>query len=367
MGGIEGRATPGGTTAFRDRAVGKGAVPAAHFRTAPGGLLLGSIGLGTYLGDPDGPTDLAVEHAVAVAATSLRVNVIDTALNYRHQRAERSVGRALARLVGSGVVARSELFVATKNGYLSFDAESPLSPNRYIESELLRPGLLRPSEIVDGSHSMSPRFLEDQVARSRRNLGVETIDLLYLHNAPEAQQPTIGREEFRQRLRTAFLLLEKLRERGWIAAYGLATWESLRCARTEPEYQSLADAVALAREVGGAEHGFRFVQFPFNITMPEAAALRNQVVDGERRTLFEAAQRLGVGCFTSVPLLQGQLAERGPPLDGLSRAQSALQFARSAPGTIGPVVGVKTPEHVAEALKVAELPPWEPDRFRSLL
>ena len=159
--------------------------------------------------------------------------MIDTALNYRHQRAERSVGRALGRIFSSGALARSEVFVASKNGYLSYDAESPLPPQRYLEAELLRPGILRPSEIVESSHSMAPRFLEDQVGRSRRNLGLETIDLLYLHNAPDAQFPAIGRERFLERLREAFGLLERLRDRGWIAAYGIATWESLRCGRTE--------------------------------------------------------------------------------------------------------------------------------------
>lgn len=42
------------------------------------------------------------------------VNVIDTASNYRMQRAERSVGRALSSLFEEGVVAREELFVSTK-------------------------------------------------------------------------------------------------------------------------------------------------------------------------------------------------------------------------------------------------------------
>jgi aryl-alcohol dehydrogenase-like predicted oxidoreductase len=364
---VPGRATPEGTEAFRARGLAKGAIAPGHFRNGPDGLCLGSIGLGTYLGEPDGPTDLAVEQAVAIATGSLRANVVDTALNYRHQRAERSVGRALARQFGSGSLDRSEVFVASKNGYLSYDAESTLPPQRYLETELLRPGILRPSEIVDSSHAMSPRFLEDQVGRSRRNLGLETIDLLYLHNAPDAQLPAIGREKFLGRLRDAFDLLEKLRDRGWIAAYGIATWESLRCARSEAQYLGLEEAVRLAREVGGADHGFRFVQFPFNLAMPEAAVLRNQPIDGERRTLFEAASHLGIGCFTSVPLLQGQLAEQGPSVAPLTRAQTALQFARSAPGTIGPVVGLKEPDHLAEALRVAELPIWEPEKFRSLL
>ena len=33
---------------------------------------------------------------------------------------------------------------------------------------------------------MSPAYLENQIERSRRNLGLETIDLFYMHN-PESQ------------------------------------------------------------------------------------------------------------------------------------------------------------------------------------
>jgi aryl-alcohol dehydrogenase-like predicted oxidoreductase len=242
-----------------------------------------------------------------------------------------------------------------------------MTPDRYLETELFEPGVVRPSEIVDGSHSMAPRFLEDQVRRSRGNLGLATIDLVYLHNAPDAQLPIVGKEVFRERLTAAFERLEKLRNDGWIGAYGLATWESLRCPRSQPEYLGVEEVVELARQAGGPGNGFRFLQFPFNLAMPEAAVLRNQPVDGERRTLFEVAAHFGLGCFTSVPLLQGQLATQGPSADGLSRAQTAIQFARSAPGTLAPLVGLKQPEHLSEALLVAERPPWDDARFRSLL
>jgi aryl-alcohol dehydrogenase-like predicted oxidoreductase len=119
---IDGRATSEGTAGFRDRALAKHACAPAHFRSAPGGLHLASIGLGTYLGAPDPATDRAVEHAVTITTSSLRSNVIDTAINYRHQRAERSVGRALQRQIEAGGLERSEVFVATKVGHLSPDS-----------------------------------------------------------------------------------------------------------------------------------------------------------------------------------------------------------------------------------------------------
>ncbi|MCI4351486.1 MAG: hypothetical protein L3K15_08250, partial [Thermoplasmata archaeon] len=56
-----GQATPDGTRRFKDRAVEDEGVLPAHFRTAPAGLELTTLGLGTYIGPPDAATDAAVE------------------------------------------------------------------------------------------------------------------------------------------------------------------------------------------------------------------------------------------------------------------------------------------------------------------
>ena len=364
---LDGRATPAGTLRYRDRALRARHLPPEHFRPAPGALWLTSLGLGTYIGAPDAATDRSVEEAVQRSVISGRINVLDTAINYRHQRAERSVGRALARLVESGDVARDAFFVATKNGYLAPDGESRKPPAQWIEEELVRSGHLDTGDIVDGSHAMSPSFLSDQFERSRTNLGLRTIDLLYLHNAPEAQLERIGRATFLHRLEGAFELYERLRDAGALGAYGLATWDSLRELPAHPAYLSLDEAVHNPRKVGGASHGFRFVQFPFNLAMPEAATVGSQRVNGERLDLFTAAAKLGLGCMTSVPLFQGQLARSGPQRDGLTAAQTALQFARSAPHNLAALVGQKSAEHLDENLDLAGRPPWTGTSYSELL
>jgi aryl-alcohol dehydrogenase-like predicted oxidoreductase len=356
-----------GTARFAQRSTDARQLPAEHFRSAEHALRLSSIGLGTYLGAPDSATDHAVEQAVTVCVGSGRVNVLDTAINYRYQRAERSLGRGLRRLFDQGTVARDEVFVATKVGYLAPDGESKLGPQAWVQHELVDAGVLDPSDIVDGSHAMSPSYLADQIRRSRANLGLATLDLVYLHNAADAQLTSVGPGEFERRLRTAFELLEGLRAKGEVRAYGLATWECLRVPPGAPEHFDLETAVRLARAVGGEDHGFRFVQFPFNLAMPEAAAARTQTVGGERHSVFEAARRFGVACFTSVPLLQGRLARNGPRREGLTGAQTALQFARSAPGTLGALVGQKGVDHLSENLEVAGRPPWDAATFAALL
>jgi aryl-alcohol dehydrogenase-like predicted oxidoreductase len=364
---LRGLATPQDTDRFARRAIEARRLPSEHFRTSPGGLHLSSLGLGTYLGEPDGATDQAVEHAVAVCLTSGRVNVLDTAINYRLQRAERSVGRALNRLVDQGGVTRPEVFVATKVGYLAPDSEAGIPAARWVQQELVETGVLGPHDLVGGSNAMSPAYLKDQFARSRRNLGVESVDLLYLHNVADAQLPEVGPAEFESRLGRAFQVLEEFRAAGELGSYGLATWECLRTAPDTPGHFDLERVVHLAESVGGKEHGFRYVQFPFNVAMPEAWAARTQRVGGERLSTFDAAHRFGLGVFTSVPLLQGQLARHGPRRGGLTAAQTAVQFARSAPGTIGPLVGQKRAEHLSENLEVAAQRPWDDSTFESLL
>jgi predicted aldo/keto reductase-like oxidoreductase len=129
--------------------------------------------------------------------------------------------------------------------------------------------------------------------------------------------------------------------------------------------------VTLAETVGGKEHGFRFVQLPFNLAFTEALTLPAQPVRGEMLSLLEAAIALNIGVFTSVPLLQGQLLahpNKLPKFDGMETpAQECLQFVRSNPGVLAPLVGHKKPEHVAENLKVASVPPLMLAEFEEML
>src|SRR6185436_3600055 len=92
---------------------------AGHFREQQG-LTLSSIGIGTYLGNPDAKTDASYTDAV-VRAVQLGANVIDSAANYRFQRSERNIGQALKQLDTEFGFSRNEVVVCTKGGYLPFD------------------------------------------------------------------------------------------------------------------------------------------------------------------------------------------------------------------------------------------------------
>jgi len=363
---VEGYATPEGTKLFSESAIAKGVVP-EHFRSFLG-LTFSSIGVGTYLGEPDDETDKRVSSAITDSVSSGFSNVVDTAINYRFQKAERAVGRAIRHLIEKRVTTRDQVFVATKNGYLTHDGDLSLSYTQYIKQNLIDTGILRVQDIVGNIHCMMPSFLEHQLNQSINNLGLSTIDLVYLHNAAESQMPIIGRTEFFRRLRKAFAFYEDARRRGLIRFYGMASWTCFRSLPGDRVYLDLAGVVKLARDVGGEEHGFRFIQLPFNTVMLEAAVLENQLVDGELFTIFEAAQRVGVGVFTSAPLLEGELIHAGPDLSIPlpTRANRLIQLARSAP-TLAALVGVKSPKHMAENSTLSKVKPLTEEEFREIL
>src|SRR5271170_4185455 len=200
---LPGCATAQGTLRYAARFQGRAA--AGHFRDVQAGLVLSSIGIGTYLGEPDEATDRGYTSAVA-AAVEGGINVVDSAINYRLQRSERSVGAALRQLAARGFP-RDEIVLCTKAGFLTPDGGMPDDVNEYFAREFIEPGILRPEDIAAGCHCMTPGYLADQLERSRHNLGVECIDVFYLHN-PETQLSEVPREEFRRRVAEAFRFLE---------------------------------------------------------------------------------------------------------------------------------------------------------------
>ena len=363
---LKGRATPEGTKGYAARFAGRAAN--GHFREVSGGLSASSIGIGTYLGDPNWRTDTGYTDAV-VEACKGGINFIDTAINYRLQRSERSVGAALAILI-SQRFAREEFIVCTKAGFLTPDGTMPDDVNEYFTKKYLDPGIMRAEDIAAGCHCMAPGFLADQLDRSRKNLGIECVDVFYLHN-PETQLSEISAGEFRNRVRRAFEFLESAVEAGKIGFYGLATWNAFREEPRASGYLSLEAMLSIAHAVAGDAHRCRFVQLPLNLAMPEALTKANQVVQGKTLAMVQAARPLGVSIITSASLLQGELARKLPPyvreaLGLKTDAQRALQFVRSAPGVTAALVGMSSPEHVAEAVALGAAEPASRDQFLKL-
>jgi aryl-alcohol dehydrogenase-like predicted oxidoreductase len=369
---LPGHATAAGTARYRDRFANLR--DAGHFRQAahvPGAnqLWLSSIGLGTYLGEPSDAADQSYESAIETGLRS-GINVLDTAINYRHQRSERNIGAVLKQMIEAGELHRDEVLVCTKAGYLSLDGTPPPDPRAYFHREYVETGVLDPVELAGGMHCMSPAYLENQIERSRRNLGLEAIDLFYIHN-PESQLADVSREVFRQRVKDAFASLEKLAKAGKIQYYGVATWSAFRVADSSRDYMDLFDLAKIANEVASEHHRFRFIQLPFNLAMPEAYGLVNQRIEKEKTSLLSAATRLGIAVMGSATLYQARLTQGLPDFVGAvlgmkTDADNAIQFSRSAPGLTTSLIGMGRKEHVAVNLKPALTNPTPAQEWKKL-
>ena len=378
-------ATTEGTWGYRDR-FGDFFGRTYFRRFGPG--VVSSIGLGTYLGDPTDAVDERYREALATAFEH-GINLVDTAINYRCQRSERVVGRALSE----ADVGREEVVVATKGGFVPFDGERPDDPAAYVRREFVESGLADPADLARGSHCIAPGFLDAMLDRSLSNLDLDSIDLYYVHN-PETQLRARDREAVYDQLEAAFELLEERRLAGDIGAYGVATWEAFRVSPDDDSYLSLPEVVerarAAAESAGADDVGLEAIQLPFNVGMADAFRVDAHPAEGvsassaERRSAdrsrgsrpredeasggssdersasdggdvsaLEFAHDAGLKVFTSATLMQGELASSIPEaidaeLSGDTPAQRAINFARSAPGVTGALVGMSSPEHVAE-------------------
>jgi aryl-alcohol dehydrogenase-like predicted oxidoreductase len=358
-------ATKEGTTRYAQRFAGRTAD--GHFREAHR-MVLSSLGIGTYLGQTDEKTDEAYATAI-VAAVENGINVIDSAINYRFQRSERSIGAALQQLRSKGFE-REEIVLCTKGGYLTPDGSMPADPNEYFFREYIQRGIFTAKDLAAGSHCMTPKFLKDQLGRSLKNLDVECVDVYYLHN-PETQLSEMSKPEFLKRVREAFEFLESAVEAGEIRYYGMATWNGFRREPRAQDAMQLAEIVQIAQEIAGGMHHFRFVQLPFNLGMTEALTLGNQMQRDRERTVAEVAADLDIMLVASASLLQGQVARNLPGFVaeafGLENdAERALQFARSAPGITTALVGMSRVEHVQANTWLVRVAPATVEEFSKL-
>ena len=360
---ISGFATPEGTKEFAQNS----GMNSSNFKEFAN-LTLSNVGIGTYLGDPDARTDELVTNAVKKSILS-GINVIDTAINYRAQKAERSVGKALSELIQEEKISRNQIFVSTKNGYVTNDADVQLGFWEYVKEEYAQKGIVKEGDISSGYHCMTTTYLSDQLDRSLKNLDLECVDLMYLHNAVEGQIKDVPKDKFLENLKSVFELYEQKRDEGKIKFYGMATWECFRVPNDNPQYLSLEETVEMAKKIGGDNHGFRFVQLPYNLYYDQALLTKNQTIGNDSISFLESASRLGIGVFTSVPFMQGRLLQPGvmPEFNDLKPSLRALQFIRSSPGVLAPLVGQKSSEHVSENLEIMSIPPIQEDEFLALV
>jgi aryl-alcohol dehydrogenase-like predicted oxidoreductase len=220
---------------------------------------------------------------------------------------------------------------------------------------------------------MAPNYLRWSVEQSLKNLHLETLDILFLHN-PETQLGYVDYETLKARIEKAFELFETLVDEGKIRRYGIACWNGFLYEEGHTEYINLGDLVAIAEKVGGKEHHFRYVQSPYNLAKPHAFNYSNQKgPDGRYYTLMQAVHGYGLNMIASSSLLQmnlfkGKFDENIGKLlgtEGLTDIATALQFARSG-NVVSALFGSVDPRHVEDNLILGYVPGAKPENVERL-
>nr|HQV32320.1 aldo/keto reductase [Calditrichia bacterium] len=161
-----------------------------------------------------------------------------------------------------------------------------------------------------------PDFLEDQITRSLARMHLDTLDVYLLHNPEYFLMSAIGeeglpREEaerlFYDRIRRAFIHLEKLVEEGLIRYYGISS-NGFPLHPDELDYVSLSkvwrayqDACLQSGKTAEDGH-FAVVQMPCNWVEHQAVTLPNNLWEGDMLSVVEMASRLRLGVLTNRPL-----------------------------------------------------------------
>jgi aryl-alcohol dehydrogenase-like predicted oxidoreductase len=364
---LDGFADNDGTKEFVDRAIQSHDIVPNHFRQREG-IFLSSVGMGTYLGEPTVGHDELVENAIYDSVKSGAINVLDTAINYRFMKSEKCIGRTLSRLVSDNVISRNQLFVSTKNGYITNDGDYPsIDVMEYIQKMFISPGLIDASDISSGYNVLNPNYIARCIDKSLMNMRLKTIDLVYIHNAFESWNEDVSRSEFNHMIADVFKTYERYRTDNKIRYYGMATWSCFRVPRESKEYLALEDIVSIAEEVGGKNHGFKFIQLPYNLAYSEPIFLKNQNVGSEKGlTILEACKKFNIGVFTSAPLLQNRLLNvKVPDFLGITdQVTKLIQIVRSTPSVTSALIGQKNPDHVSKNVGIAKIPPLEESEFR---
>ncbi len=326
---LDGHATVEGTARYAARVVN---VPRPDGRFEYGfarfgkTVLTGSrLGFGGYRVDGTDP-----EYATALGtALASGVNVVDTSTNYMDGESERLVGSVLRGLVAKRDLARDEVIVVSKIGYVQ--------GHNLKEAEAReRAGRPYPEMVKYGEgiwHCIHPEFLADQLDASLDRLGLATLDVCLLHNPEymlsEAAQREEGnlvelRKRFYERIERAFAYLENQVAVGRIGWYGVSSNNVGRDAE-DPEstslFQLVAAAARAAASCGMSRHHFAVLQCPMNLFESDVWS-RPNTGPRDETTVLDLAQQEDLAVLVNRPLnampssRAGMLRLADVPLEG---------------------------------------------------
>ena len=221
---------------------------------------MSKIGFGTYRITSANP-----QHIEALKSAILNgVRLIDTSTNYMDGDSHKAIATTMSLLEDS---IRDEILVVSKLGYIQ---------NSILQKHKQRPfdGV---HEIQDSLYySISPSFVDDQIKTTLKELELNQIESMLLHN-PEyilihAKNRGVdineAHESFEKELFEAFLALEKAVSNGDICSYGVSS-NSFSIDDRAYEYIGVDEIVSIANKAALAssrvKSALKYIEMPMNI------------------------------------------------------------------------------------------------------
>jgi uncharacterized protein YyaL (SSP411 family)/aryl-alcohol dehydrogenase-like predicted oxidoreductase len=288
-------------------------------------LTASRLGFGGYRVDGTDP-----QHATALTtALDSGVNVIDTSTNYMDGESERLIGTTLRSLVAKREIARDEIIVVSKIGYVQ-------GHNLQDAEARERAGRPYPEMVKYGEgiwHCIHPEFLADQLEASLDRLSLASLDVCLLHNPEYMLSESTKhkdadlagvRQRFYERIEQAFTYLEAQVSAGRINWYGVSS-NTIGRDEDDPEFISLSGLVSAAAKAAASSgiqrHHFAVVQCPMNLFERDVWSRQNT---GPQRqsTVLEFAQHEHLAVLVNRPLNampthgSGMLRLADMPLEG---------------------------------------------------
>ncbi len=159
---------------------------------------------GAPLGNMFQPLDEATADATLKAAWEAGIRYYDTSPHYGAGLAEQRFGRLLSHKP------RNEFVLSTKVGRLLRPASAPENAKPFVDE-------LPNKRVVDYSADGARRSIEDSLER----MGVDRIDVAFIHDVSEDQWGAQWTEYFQQAMNGAAKALTHMREEGLIRGWGL--------------------------------------------------------------------------------------------------------------------------------------------------
>lgn len=251
------------------------------------GRKISELGIGLYKGKETIEGDKLLYESLIYGLNN-GINVIDTAQRYRNGQSEKLVKKIIKKFKN-----REKLIIISKTG---------LIPNYVKKKNILKNLKIKKSNFHKlNNFCIDPNYINWSLENSLKLMGTNYIDFYLLHNPEYALLLKDGYKK----IINAFKILEKKRDEKKILYYGIATWNGLRRLNNNKYQLNLTKIIYDLEKDLGKNHGFRCLEAPLSIGMPDLLNYNNKNFFNLQNFL----KKNKINFFSSASLYEGNLFE----------------------------------------------------------